>query len=496
MSEPISPDDRAVGPPERLHPLFLLNGLRGSIRSLGGAYALIAYLAATGRWTTAGIAAVAIFIAMVLRTFVYWTRFEYRVGADEIRIDSGVLSRRHRSIPFDRIQDVDIVQGPLARLLGLAEVKFETGGGGGRHSEEGVLQTISLRRAEELRSLVRGHRTAPSEPVAAVAGEEQPPIYAMSLGRVLLAGTFNFSLAIFAALLGFTQTVGQPLGIDPFHESFWRDLLAASTPVEEFVLANRVAGVAAGIVLLILIGLATGIVRTLLSDYGFRLDSTGTGLRRRRGLFTKTDVTLPIRRVQAAVIASGPIREELGWSELLVQSLAQEEKGRGNHELAPLATDEEADAILGEIGWRPVSGTLAWKSVSSAYVSSFALGLSPLLLVPIVLAALARPVAAGAFLAALVLLLGSRALARRRIGYVVDGDRLLMRSGWWRRRLAILPKARIQSIDLTENFVARRFGTATLQFGVAGGRAGTHIIPAIPSAAARALRQELLDSLA
>jgi putative membrane protein len=496
MSAPISPDDRAVGPAERLHPLFLLNGLRGSIRSLGGAYALIAYLAATGRWTTAGMAAIAIFLVMVLRTFVYWTRFEYRVGADEIRIDSGILSRRHRSIPFDRIQDVDIVQGPLARLLGLAEVKFETGGGGGgRHSEEGVLQTIALPRAEELRALVRGHRTSAAEPVAATAEEEHPPIYAMSLGRVLLAGTFNFSLAIFAALLGFTQTVGQPLGIDPFHESFWRKLLAASTPVEEFVLANRVVGIAAGIILLVLVGLVTGIVRTLLGDYGFRLDRTGTGLRRRRGLFTKTDVTLPVRRVQAAVIASGPVRDELGWSELLVQSLAQEEKGRGNHELAPLATDAEADAILGEIGWRPVSGMFAWTQVSRAYVWTFVLGLSPFLVVVLVLALFVWP-AAVAFLLALVVLTGGRALAWRRIGYVVDGDRLLMRSGWWRRRLAILPKARIQSIDLTENFVTRWFRTATLQFGVAGGRAGAHIIPAIPSAAARALRQELLDSLA
>jgi putative membrane protein len=317
----------------------------------------------------------------------------------------------------------------------------------------------------------------------------------MNLRRVLLAGVFNFSLAVFAALFGLTQTVGQPLGIDPFHESFWRDLLAASTPIEEFLLAHRLAGIAAGIVLLILVGLVTGIVRTLLSDYGFRLDSTGTGLRRRRGLLTKTDVTLPIRRIQAAVIATGPVRDEFGLSALLVQSLAQEEKGRGNHELAPLATDVEADAILSEICWRPVSAPFAWTQVSRAYVWSFALGLSPLLLVVIVLAAVAWPVAV-AFLAALLVLLGSRALAWRRIGYVVDGDRLLMRSGWWRRRLAILPKARIQSIDLTENFVTRWFGVAMLQFGVAGGRAGTHIIPAIPSAAARALRQELLDSVA
>jgi putative membrane protein len=102
---------------------------------------------------------------------------------------------------------------------------------------------------------------------------------------------------------------------------------------------------------------------------------------------------------------------------------------------------------------------------------------------------------AALFLLALFVLVAVRALAWRRIGYALDGDRLLMRSGWWTRRLVVLPKSRIQSIDYSENFVTRWFGTASLQFGVAGGRAATHLIPAIPSAAARALRDELLGSV-
>jgi putative membrane protein len=493
MSEPTSPDDRAVGPPERLHPLFLLGGLLASLRSLGGIYALVAYFAVSGRWTSAIASALAILCLIVGRTILYWTRFQYRVGNHEIRIDSGVLSRRHRSIPFDRIQDVDIVQGPLARLLGLAEVKFDTGGGGrGRHPEEGALQAIPLRRAEEIRALIRGGRAAAVEP--ATEPEERPAVYRMDLERVLLAGLFNFSLAVFAGLLGLTQTIGQPLGFDPFRESFWRNLVAASAPLETFVLAHRAAAAGAGMALLLLLGLATGVVRTLLRDYGFRLDRTGTGLRRRRGLLTKTDVTLPVTRAQAAIVESGPVRESFGWSELLLQSLAQEEKSRGNHELAPLAGHAEVDAILEEIGWRPVPAAAAWTPVSPAYVWSFVLGMSPLLLAAIGGAAIAWPIAM-VLGAALLVIFAVRTLAWRRLAFALDGDRLLIRSGWWRRRLVILPKARIQSIDLTENFVTRWFGTAQLQFGVAGGRATTHIIPAIPSAAARALRDDLLRSL-
>ena len=80
----------------------------------------------------------------------------------------------------------------------------------------------------------------------------------MDLGRVLLAGTFNFSLALFAGLFGLTQTVGQPLGFDPFRESFWRNLFVASTPLEEFVSRTAWLPSLAGIALLLLLGLVTG----------------------------------------------------------------------------------------------------------------------------------------------------------------------------------------------------------------------------------------------
>ena len=46
MSEPTSPDDAAVGPPEHLHPFFLFTGLGGSLRGMAGGYAAIGYLAA------------------------------------------------------------------------------------------------------------------------------------------------------------------------------------------------------------------------------------------------------------------------------------------------------------------------------------------------------------------------------------------------------------------------------------------------------------------
>ena len=118
----------AVAGPERLHPLFLLTGIGRGLRGLTGAYALVAYLAVSGKlWLGLTIAA-GLLVFSIISVIIYWRRFEFRVGQDDIRIDSGVFSRTHRSIPFDRILVVDFSQGAIALVLGVAMVTFDSVG--------------------------------------------------------------------------------------------------------------------------------------------------------------------------------------------------------------------------------------------------------------------------------------------------------------------------------------------------------------------------------
>jgi putative membrane protein len=241
-------------------------------------------------------------------------------------------------------------------------------------------------------------------------------------------------------------------------------------------------------------GLATGLTRTVLTDYGFRLDRAGAGLRRRRGLLTRTDVTLPVARAQAAIVSTGPVRDALGWRDLKLQSLARDEGGGGDHVLAPLAREDEIARILIEFRWSPLPDRVDWHGVSRAYVGMLALLLVPLLVVGSI-ESLLMPWVALIWFPALLAILGLRWLAWRRTGYRLDGDRLLIRSGWWRRRILILPRNRIQSLEIAENLISRRFGVARVQFGVAGGSGfSSHVIPALPRETARALREELLVS--
>ena len=481
--------DVATAPAERLHPLYLVTGLGKALKGAWGLIVGMAVLGSQGRWWLVALVAagyVAISLGSLLLT---WLKFEYRVGADELRIDSGFLSRNSRAIPFDRVTDVDLEQGPLHRLFGLARVRLETGASAGAKDEDGVLDTIGLDRAEALRDHIRARRGR--APLAAAADDiDTPPLFAMDRRRVATAGLFNFSLAVVAGLFGITQTFGDVLGFDPFKRTFWIALADRSGPLRDYILAHQIIAVVGGALTLTLLGIATGMARTFLREHGFRLDRTEAGLRRRRGLLTLTDVTVPARRVQAAILSSGPIRRTFDWCELKLQSLAMD-GAKGDHVVAPLARPREATTILASLDWPATPSTGAWSSVSRAYVTSFAIVLTVPALASIIVAMMVQPVAAlGAVGAGLAV--AARWLGWRHTRYSLSDDSLFVEQGWWQRRRLIVPTRNIQSVDLSESAWSRLFGICALRLGVAGGGGfSAHYVPALTRTEGERLRSQL-----
>ena len=518
-----SPDAAAGDARERLHPLTLFTGLGAAVRGAWAAVLGSVYFVSQGDWWIGAVIVGGVFVVSLLGIGARYLSFSYLVEADEIDMASGIVSRNQRSIPFDRIQDVNIEQGLLHRLVGLARVKFETGASAGANSgDDGSLDSITLARANELRDLIRAHRagerrraTALEEDAPAAAlDEERPVIFAMSPKRILTLCLFSFSLAIVGALFGVAQTYGDALGFDLFDPDFWAGLVAQSGPLQEMVLANRAITVLFGIASLILAGFATGFVRVIPREWNFTLRRTETGFRRQRGLFTLTDVVIPLKRVQAAIRATGPIKRRSGFYEFKVQSLGTDTGNAGDHTLAPLGTAREIEGIIEEMEWRDIpTDTTDWDRPRLAFVTSYLLTSLPIVLlmasaVAFIIAVIAwsgdiepaRLLREGAVILSLTFLslyaisALSRWLDYRHRRHTLDGDRFLMRSGWWRQRLVILPLGKIQSIDVKRNIVGRLFGVADLRIGVAGGSGfSAHGIDAVDPDEAMVLRDALLE---
>ena len=483
--------------------------VRGIMAVRNAALPLLAALVGSGAWkqgwlVIAPLVALACAIGFAT-SWLAWRHFRYRLGDTDVRVEKGLLSRTARSVPYERIQDVSVEQALIPRLFGLVEVKFETGAGG---KDELAIGYITEAEGAALRETVRARKSGEG----AIAGAEDSAepearlLFAMDLKRLLTFGLFEFSLVVFAVLGGVLQQFDFLLSFDFWDFDAWLALLAGpGHRLGELGLVAQVLGAALALSVLAVLGLVTGLGRTVLRDYGFRLEETPKGLRRRRGLLTRTDVVMPLHRVQALRITSGIVRRRFGWHGLSVVSLAQDAKSE-SHVVVPFGTMEEIAPVVETTGFVLPGPATDWHMASRRQRNdSIALAVLPLALIAVAalgvaLAARAAglpasgPLLAAFGLAAFGAFLAVRAwyLWRHR-RHAIDARQLFVREGWLAPHLAIASRVKLQSVEIAQGPWARRRGYADVNFGVAGGKLAMH---GVPLEAARAIRAAVLDSIA
>lgn len=75
-------------------------------------------------------------ISLGILRFEYEMRW-YILSDRALRVREGILSVREQTMTFANVQQVGIRQGPLQRLLGIADVHVTSAGGGGSNAETG-----------------------------------------------------------------------------------------------------------------------------------------------------------------------------------------------------------------------------------------------------------------------------------------------------------------------------------------------------------------------
>lgn len=115
-----------------------------------------------------------VIIPILLILFWIWAKLTYRFYRYELiengfRKELGVIWKKYVTIPYDRIQNVDIYRGVTARILGLSDLNIQTAGASavvGRYgaagmSAEGRLPGLSKEIAEQLRDelIQRAHQS-------------------------------------------------------------------------------------------------------------------------------------------------------------------------------------------------------------------------------------------------------------------------------------------------------------------------------------------------
>lgn len=261
-------------------------------------------------------------------SFLTWWFTRYVIDENELRIETGMATKRSRRIGFNRIQSVDLVQPLAARLFSLAELRVEAGSGDGAR-----IRYLPRKEAARLRDylLARAHGqdADPSDESTASAlsdrATEDTVIVtikpAQLIGGLVLSGDFLIMLVMPVVVMLFGVIF-----------DFWLYVLPAMLPYA--------------------FGLVGIVSRRVINQFNYSLADTGHGLRITRGLTNLTSQSLPVDRIQGLRIRQPLLWRRLGWHRVDVDVLGygSSDEGAGkpdaNSLLLPVATREQLRAAL------------------------------------------------------------------------------------------------------------------------------------------------------
>ena len=89
-----------------------------------------------------------------------YNNWKYEFNPTELKIERGIIFKNYKSVPYQRVQNVDIHRGILARMLGFSTLAIQTAGysggyqGRGGIRAEGLIPAVSIQEAEDKREFL------------------------------------------------------------------------------------------------------------------------------------------------------------------------------------------------------------------------------------------------------------------------------------------------------------------------------------------------------
>ena len=402
--------------------------------------------------TGVGLLVVGWFVLALAYQMIYYQRFEYELAEDSLDIASGVVSRRNREIPVDRIQNVDISRNVVQRVLGLAQINLETAGGS---STEASLKCVSEAEATRLQTeigrLKRGEEGSDEAGKAADPAERE--LFEVTPKELALLGITGVDLRLLSIVTVFLPVVAPSL-----REQFADPLvgLAVTAPLAAVLIVGGAAAISG--------------VLAVTNYYGFRLTRRSEELHYERGLLQRYSGTIPLEKVQTLAVSENVIARGLGYASLAVETAGYGPGESGSQSAIPLAERDRVFELANSIeSFGTVEFERPPKRARQRYVVRY--GAVAVAVVAVAFAADRFTALPFAWYATAALLPAAPLAAHLKwsnLGYDVQGEYVVLREGFWTRTTTVVPYYRVQTVVDSRTVFQRRRRLATLVVDTAG----------------------------
>jgi putative membrane protein len=484
-------------PTLRLHPLSWLFVLVASIRQF--IVPVIAVLVFGAR-DDGSMWGMIIVVPLVIGAIWRQLLFRYGFGPRGLVLREGLLFRNLRQIEYERIENVDTERGVLHRLFNVVEVRVETSTGG---KPEGLIRVLGLGAVEELRSRIFAQAPT-SEGARKVVPREAAgdTLLRLSPAELMRFGFVdNRGMLVVAASFGVVSQTGAMSAVVEFLRAEIFDTQVGATG------ASLVVAGAGLLVTLFLIVRLLSLLWALVTLHDFTLTRVADDLRIRYGLLTRVALTLRLPRIQAAHQTESIMHRFFGRV-----SLAVDLAGDGGHQtdengtpqmrvrwLAPICSPRRSAELIraalpmlandSEVNWQPLA-----PGARARLFRKVVLVATLMLAGPSIVFLQYRAPLLWLLVVPLAWLHATQYVRYAR--WALTREALLFRRGWLTRRLAIVPRNRVQSVQQVASPFDRRKSMSALLVDTAGASTLGSIvrIPYLPADMARTLANSLYRS--
>lgn len=86
-----------------------------------------------------------IMLPILLWIPAFYRSLEYEICSDAVKMRKGVVWKKRVTVPYTKITNVDVTQGPLERAFNIGTIHVQTAGAGGMQGEKAELTLLGLR---------------------------------------------------------------------------------------------------------------------------------------------------------------------------------------------------------------------------------------------------------------------------------------------------------------------------------------------------------------
>jgi len=99
---------------------------------------------------------IVIMILVIIWIPAAFKALEYYIDDEGVKMKGGVVWKRHVTIPYLKITNVDVTQGPVQRYYNIGTIHVQTAGAGGKQGEKAELKINGIRDLEKVRDIIIG----------------------------------------------------------------------------------------------------------------------------------------------------------------------------------------------------------------------------------------------------------------------------------------------------------------------------------------------------